>query len=143
MATVTASSWAEAFIPGLYNFFEVGFNVRPPLYPMLYDVQGSMLSKEEFVGIGGMSTDAWEAYEEGNSGDHGTANLDRGYTTTLTPKEYVVDFSVERKAEDDDRYGKRNGDATVHPQRSLWHRPLALSLVSSPERHGDLHEPRH
>jgi hypothetical protein len=105
MATVRATSWAEAFIPGIYNFMELGFNVRPPLYPQLYDVRGSVFSKEEFVNVGALPTDQWDTYEEGNAGEHGTANFEKGYTTTLTPKEHPIDFSVERKAADDDQYG--------------------------------------
>src|SRR3990172_2644968 len=95
--------WAEALVPAIYKWFEVGRALRPSLVPFLYSVQGSSRSAENAVGIGGMSPDQWDEFE--NSGEKPEVNFDKGYLTTFTHVEKVITFIVERKLEDDDQYG--------------------------------------
>lgn len=101
-------NWTEALLPGLYSFFDIGFRMRPSLIPSLYNVATSARSKEENVGIGGVSVDAWDVYEQ--SGKPGSVDWNKGYTATYTHKEFVVDLDIERKLVDDDQYAVTAAD---------------------------------
>lgn len=100
-----SSNWAEAAIPVIYKFFDVGLNLRPHLRPALYNIQRSTLSKEEHIGVGGISPDSWDLYETSDSGNKAEVQWDKGYQSTATHREYVVTFNLERKLADDDQYG--------------------------------------
>jgi hypothetical protein len=98
-----SSGWSVLLRPAIYNFFEVGRKLRPSILPMLFNVQDSDTAVEENVGIGGVSPDAFDNFK--NSGKKSMVGFDRGWIATYTHEEYVVQFQVERKLIDDDKYG--------------------------------------
>jgi phage major head subunit gpT-like protein len=98
-----SSQWAEALVPVIYKWFDIGLKLRPSLIPYLYNVQGSTKAQEDHIGMGGVSPDAWLAYE--NTGEKSEIEWNKGYHTTFVHKEFPVTFTVERKLMDDDQYG--------------------------------------
>jgi len=98
-----SSNWAELLLPTIYNFYDIGRQLRPELRPQIYNIQTSSRADERNVGYGGIAPDAWDNYEA--SGVKGRVDFDKGYTATYEHQEYVVTFEVERKLLDDDQYG--------------------------------------
>lgn len=102
-APMRSSQWDELLLPAIYRFFEVGRNMRQGLRQQLFNVQMSTRSKEESVGHGGVSSDAWDAYK--NSGRVGTVDFNQGYKATYTHETYPVRMEIERTLLEDDQYG--------------------------------------
>lgn len=98
-----SDSWAEALIPVIYKWFDIGIKIRPSLIPALYNVQLSDSAEETHIGQGGISPDAWDAYE--NTGNKAEAKWNKGFDTTFTHVEKPVTFQIERKFRDDDKSG--------------------------------------
>jgi phage major head subunit gpT-like protein len=98
-----SSQWAEALLPGIYKWFDVGLRLRPSLIPLLYNVQTSGRAAEDHDGIGGMSPDAWEAYEA--TGQKAEQDFSQLYPTQFVHREKPVTLTIERKLIDDDQYG--------------------------------------
>lgn len=119
-----SSGWSYLIVPGLYKFFEVGKMLRPSILSNMFNVQTSAESKEENVGIGGISDEAWDNYK--NSGVKSAVSFDQGYKVTYNHEEYVVQLRVERKLMDDDQYGVLNTRA----------RRLGISAMQKMERDG-------
>jgi len=116
-----SENWAELLEPGLRQIFEI---TRAPLVaqsviPVLFDVQTSTENAEDHLGLGGFGD--WNEYEGAIEYDEN----DQGYKTTLTHKEYVRGFKVERKLVDDDQYNIIN----ARP------RGLALAAQRTREKH--------
>lgn len=116
-----SEQWAELLEPGLRQVF---YTQRDALaaasrIPMLFNVIGSTKAQEHFLGVGGMGD--WSEYKGAIEYD----DFDQLYKTTLTHKEYVKGFKVERKLVDDDQYSI----ITARP------RQLALSAVRTREEH--------
>ena len=97
------SQWAEAAIPVINHHVEIGKNVRPMMLPVLYNVQTTKLEQEHRVGIGGISPDPWDNFN--NSGVPGELKFDKGYKKTYTQVEYPARMIIERKLKDFDQYG--------------------------------------
>lgn len=92
-----SEQWAELLEPGLRQVF---YTQRDALaatsrIPMLFNVIGSTKAQEHFLGVGGMGD--WAEYRGAIEYD----DFDQLYKTTLTHKEYVKGFKVERKLVDD------------------------------------------
>lgn len=107
-APMRASNWGELLIPSIYNFFDIGRQLRPHLRSTLFNVQTSTRDREESVGYGGIAPDAFDTYK--NSGQKGSVSFDQGYKTTYQHVEYPVTFTVERRLMDDDQYGVMAGE---------------------------------
>jgi len=100
---VISDQFAEALVPGIERFFDVGFNMRPPMRQMLFNVQSSEQAWEEFVGMGGTNPEPFRQYSK--NGTIGKLEFNKGYVTRFTHVEYPADFVVERSLIDDDAYG--------------------------------------
>lgn len=116
-----SEQWAELLEPGLRTIFEVQRDAlaAESRIPMLFNVLSSSKAEEHFLGAGGMSD--WSEYKGAIEYD----DFDQLYKTTLTHKEFVKAFKVERKLVDDDQYGL----ITPRP------RQLALSAMRTREKH--------
>jgi len=91
--------WADALDPIVQFRVDQGFARRPSLINTLFNVQGSTRAYEAISGVGAIGIDAWLDYE--NSRQVPEVDFDQGYKQTYTHKEYIVDFSIERKTNDD------------------------------------------
>lgn len=116
-----SEQWAELLEPGLREIFEVqrAALAAESRIPMLFNVQTSEKAEEHYLGAGGMGD--WEEYDGVIKYD----DFDKLYKTTLTHKEFVKGFTIERKLVDDDLYGF----ITPKPQQ------LALSAMRTREVH--------
>lgn len=106
---VYSSQFAEALIPGIYKFFDVGFNMRPSIRQGLFAQVPSDRAFEEWVGVGGMDPTPFLQYL--NQGTIGNLEFNKGYTTRITHKEYPANIFLERAFVDDDKYGVVNSRA--------------------------------
>lgn len=91
--------WADALDPIVRFQADMAFQRRPSLIERLFNVQGSTRAYEQISGVGAIGIDAWSDYE--NAKQIPEVDFDQGYKQTYTHKEYVVDFSIERKTNDD------------------------------------------
>jgi len=116
-----SDNWAELLEPGLREIFEVQREAlaAASIIPVLFNEIDSSKAAEHFLGAGGMSD--WSEYQ----GTIPYDDLDKLYKTTLTHKEFVKGFTVERKFVDDDQYG------FITPQP----KNLALSAMRTREKH--------
>lgn len=116
-----SEQWAELLEPGLREIFEVQRDAlaAESVIPKLFGGGSSTKAQEHFLGVGGMSD--WDEY----SGALNYDDIDQLYKTTLTHKEYVKGFKVERKLFDDDQYG------IIKPRP----RQLAISAMRTREKH--------
>jgi hypothetical protein len=99
---VLERQWTEALDPIIHHWFEIGIQMRAPVAPLLFNVQGSVRSDEQIGGIGGVSVDAWDNYEK--DGNVSEVDFNKGYIKTYTHKEYPLDMTIERKFMDDNMY---------------------------------------
>lgn len=97
-------NWAEALDPIIHHWFEIGLAMRTPLGPQLFNVQTSGRSDEQVGGIGGVTVDAWDNYE--NSGQVSDVDFNKGYIKTYTHREYPLTMTIERKFLDDNQYSQ-------------------------------------
>jgi len=116
-----SEQWAELLEPGLRSIFYLTFNelAAPSRIPVLFNMMNSAQANEYFLGVGGMSD--WQQYKGAIEYD----DPEQGYKTTLTHKEYVKGFKVERKLVADDLYNVIN----ARP------RQLAMSANRTREKH--------
>lgn len=96
-------TWAQTYAPVVYEWFRTGFDTVPNLIPALFDVRQSSAAFEDAVGMGGVPTDQWDAYETGGRVAH--VDVDRYYATRFTHEEKAIRFYLKRKDIDDDRMG--------------------------------------
>lgn len=97
-----SENFAEALLPAIYNFFNIGLNMRPSLIPSLYSVRQSQRSKEEHVGLGGAGTEAWDVYNM--TGQVGEIDYDQTYTSTFTHVTYPARLNIQREWLEDVQY---------------------------------------
>lgn len=116
-----SEQWAELLEPGLREIFEVQREAlaAESRIPILFNQLTSQKAAEHFLGAGGMSD--WDEYK----GVIEYEDFDKLYKTTLTHKEFVKGFTVERKLVDDDLY------SFITPQPKA----LALSAMRTREKH--------
>ena len=116
-----SEQWAYLLDPGLRSIFYLTYDAlaAESRIPQLFNVMGSAKSSEYFLGAGGFGD--WTEYEGAIQYD----DMEQGYRTTLTHKEYAQGFKVERKLVDDDLYNLIN-------QRP---RGLALAAARTREKH--------
>jgi len=116
-----SEKWAELLEPGLRSIFELQRDALAATsqIPALFNVIGSSKAAEYFLSIGGFGD--WTEYK----GAIEYQDNEQGHKTTLTHKEYVQGFAVERKLVDDDQYNIIN----ARP------RGLALAAMRTREKH--------
>ena len=116
-----SAQWADLLEPGLREIFEVQRDAlaAQSVIPVLFNQIGSSKAAEHFLGAGAMSD--WDEYKGLINYD----DLDELYKTTLTHKEYVKGFALERKLYDDDQYN------LIKPQPAA----LAMSAMRTREKH--------
>lgn len=109
--------WADALDPIVQFRADLAFNRRPSLISTLFNVQMSSRAYEAISGAGAIGIDAWLNYK--NAGVIPEADFDQGYKQTYTHVEYPLDFSIERKTNDDGdiasvfRTSERIGDSAA------------------------------
>src|SRR4030067_3630185 len=116
-----SEQWAELLEPGLRAIFveqQQALAAESKL-PLLFNVIPSGKAEEHFLGAGGLAD--YNEYKGAIEYD----DFDQLYKTTLTHKEYVKGFKVERKLVDDDQYGL----ITPRP------RQLAIAAMRTKEKH--------
>lgn len=91
--------WADALDPIVRFQVDQAFARRPALLPQLFNVQTSTRAYEAISGVGAIGIDAWDNYE--NAGQIPEVDFDQGFKKTYIHKERTVDFSIERKTNDD------------------------------------------
>ena len=106
MAIVHSDRFARALIPGIYRNFDIGFNMRVSKRQMLFNVEGSNRAWEEEVGVGGMSSNPLNQWED--TGTIGAFDYYEGFGQRYTHAEYPVDLIVQRKFIDDESWGLVN-----------------------------------
>lgn len=116
-----SEQWAQLLEPGLRAIFqeEVEALAAVAKRPILFNIETSAKAEEHYLGAGGMSD--WQEYTGAIEYD----DFDQLYKTTLTHKEFVRAFKVERKLVDDDQY------SLITPRP----RALALSAARTMEKH--------
>jgi len=116
-----SEQWPYLLEPGLKAIYQQQTEalMAESKIPMLFNVISSNKAAEDFLGVGGMSD--WEEFKGVIEYD----DMDQGYKTTLTHKEYSKGFKVERKLVDDDQYNIIN-------QRPA---ALALTAIRTREKH--------
>jgi len=111
------SQWSELLDPILRGSFEQAYSRRTPVVPLLYNIMTSANSDEQMLGVGAIGIDAWDNYER--AGQIPEVDFDKGYLKTFTHVEKIVDFSIERKLVDDNKYpailniAERMGDSAA------------------------------
>jgi len=116
-----SEQWAELLEPGLRSIFEVQSQAlaAEAVAPQIFNVLTSEKAVEHFLGLGGFSD--WEEYKGKITYD----DPEQLYKTSLTHKEYVDGFKIERKLVADDLYNIIN----ARP------RGMALSAARTREKH--------
>jgi phage major head subunit gpT-like protein len=106
----TSADWADALAPGIREWFSIGYQNRPSLMGQLYNVLPSGSAEEFFYSFGAVAPDAWDDFEK--SGRVPKVGFDKGYKSTFTHKEKIVELDVQRKFIDDNKYPQVTADAT-------------------------------
>lgn len=116
-----SEQWAYLLEPGLRQIFKQQTDAlaAESRIPMLFNVMGSSKASEYFLQAGGLGD--WNEYKGAIEYD----DMEQGFRTTLTHKEYAKGFKVERKLVDDDLYNIIN----ARPAE------LALSAMRTREKH--------
>jgi len=94
--------WAYALEPGIREWFNVGYSRRPSMISTLFNVMQSAKDSEYFHSFGAISPDAWKNFER--SGQVSSVSFDKGYRTTFTHKEFVVELPIRRTFLEDNLY---------------------------------------
>lgn len=100
---LTQEQFSTLLIPVIYHQFDLGMRTVPAMRDQLFNVQTSKIAAEIGVGMGGMSTDAWNAYKD--TGKKGEMDFDQGYSQTYTHVEYPVELIVRKNLAINDQYG--------------------------------------
>ena len=94
--------WAEALLLGIREWFQVGYAKRPIMFPELFSMQTSNSDSEFYHSFGAVSPDAWADFK--NTGRVASVGFDKGYKTTFTHEEYVVELPIRRTLIEDNKY---------------------------------------
>ena len=100
---IYSSGFAQALVPNIYRYFDMGFAMRPSMRGNLFSTVASERAWEEFVALGGIDPTPFDQYK--NQGTIGQLDFNQGYATRFTHEEYPADLILERKFVDDDSYG--------------------------------------
>lgn len=104
---LTKEQFNTLLIPIIYHHFDLGVQSLPSMRSQLYNIQTSTIAEEKGTGMGGMSPDAWNQYQ--NSGNKGTLDFDQLYTQSYVHKEYPVTLVIKKNLIINDQYGKIAG----------------------------------
>jgi hypothetical protein len=104
----TSAQWAELLAPGIREWFSIGQQQRPSLIPQLFNVQTSESAYEQFMSYGTISPDAWDEFS--TSGRVPQVMFNKGYKSTFTHKEFVVEYQVAKSLIEDNKYQQVMGD---------------------------------
>ncbi len=120
MATIS-EQWAYLLDPGIREIFALQTDVltAESKIPMLFRQETSSKAVEYFLSRGGMGS--WSEYKGVIEYD----DMEQGYRTGFTHKEYAKGFTIERKLVDDDQYAEINSRP----------RELAISAAVTRESH--------
>jgi phage major head subunit gpT-like protein len=104
------AEWAEALTPAMREWFSIGYAQRPTMIPSLYDVMGSTSDHEDFMSFGAIAPDAWDEYK--TSGRVPQVGFDKGYKTTFTHDEFVVEYQIQKTLIEDSKYPQITSDVS-------------------------------
>lgn len=96
------ADWAEALAPGIREWFSTGYKNRPSLMGQLFNVLPSESDSEFYHSFGSIAPDAWADFK--NTGQIASVGFDKGYKTTFTHEEFVVELPVRRTLIEDNKY---------------------------------------
>lgn len=100
--TLVKEEFTEALLPGIREWFNVGYNGVPSQMNQFFNVLPSDSDSEYYHSFGAISPDAWDNFEK--SGLIPSVGFDRGYKTTFTHKEYLVELPIRRTLIEDNKY---------------------------------------
>ena len=100
--TLVKEEFTEALLPGIREWFNVGYNRRPTQMEQFFNVLPSTSDSEFYHSFGAISPDAWDNFD--NTGQIAAVSFDRGYKTTFTHKEFLVELPIRRTLIEDNKY---------------------------------------
>jgi phage major head subunit gpT-like protein len=101
---IVKQGWSEALAPGIREWFKVGYEGRPRVMDQLFSVMGSESDSEYFHSFGSVAPDAWDLFKL--TGSIPSVDFDKGYKTTFTHDEFVVELPVRRTFIEDNKYAQ-------------------------------------
>lgn len=100
--TLIKDEFTEALLPGIREWFNIGYSRRQLQMGALFNIVPSTSDSEYYHSFGAVSPDAWENFQ--NSGTIASVGFDRGYKTTFTHKEFLVELPIRRTLIEDNKY---------------------------------------
>lgn len=100
--TLIKDEFTEALLPGIREWFNIGYSRRQLQMGALFNIVPSTSDSEYYHSFGAVSPDAWENFQ--NSGQIASVGFDRGYKTTFTHKEFLVELPIRRTLIEDNKY---------------------------------------
>ncbi|MEQ9027561.1 MAG: Mu-like prophage major head subunit gpT family protein [Aggregatilineales bacterium] len=100
---IRQSQFDQLLKPMIVHTFDLGMNRVPSMRAELFSIMNSNRAYEEGTGIGGISPDVWDSYNQ--SGQKGVVDFNQLYTQTYTHVEYPVRIPVQIKLIQNDQYG--------------------------------------
>tara|TARA_R100000306_G_C4374673_1_gene141426 strand:+ start:293 stop:1219 length:927 start_codon:yes stop_codon:yes gene_type:complete len=97
---LTAGNFADLLKPGLKRIFDVGVSRPRPMMEMLFGVESSTRSEEQYQGMGS------QGLVPPFDGTVPYADFDAGYRTDIRNYEFAQGIQVERRLVDDDQYNQ-------------------------------------
>lgn len=98
------ANWAEALSPGIREWFKIGYEGRPTVMAQLFNVQPSSSDSEFYHSFGSVAPDAWENFQK--TGQVSAVGFDKGYKTTFTHDEFIVELPVRKTLIEDNKYAQ-------------------------------------
>jgi phage major head subunit gpT-like protein len=80
------------------------------MIPDLYNVMGSTSDHEDFMSFGAIAPDAWDEYK--TTGRVPQVGFDKGYKTTFTHDEFVVEYQIQKTLIEDSKYPQITSDVS-------------------------------
>ena len=99
---ILSENFANALIPQIWNWFEIGFSTVPRVRDELFSITRSTKDRERYQGIGSIDDAPMDLYKD--TGRIGQVTYDPGYETEIMNEEYSVDLIVTRKMIEDSQY---------------------------------------
>ncbi len=100
--TLVKDEFTEALLPGIREWFSIGYSRRQLQMGSLFNILPSTSDSEYYHSFGAVSPDAWNLFE--SSGTIPAVGFDRGYKTTFTHKEFLVELPIRRTLIEDNKY---------------------------------------
>lgn len=100
--TLIKEEFSEALLPGIREWFSTGYSRRPMQMGQFFTILPSTSDSEYYHSFGAVSPDAWDNFEK--SGQIASVSFDRGYKTTFTHKEFLVELPIRRTLIEDNKY---------------------------------------